>query len=123
MNRDLLYLTDMLHACDKVARFIAGGREAFMQDDRTQDAVIRNIEIIGEASKALSSETKNRAPEEPWVEIRRMRDKMAHHYFGVILERVWYTASITLPTFRTTVARLLAEVERKSDAPPQDDRR
>lgn len=101
----------MQRACDKVAHYIADGREAFMVDERTQDAVIRNIEIIGEASKQLSPEIKAKAPEEPWRRIGGMRDKLIHQYFGVKLDRVWETALTVLPPFRETVTRLLASLE------------
>lgn len=114
MNRDLLFLTDMIKACDKVAVYIQDGKEAFLSDERTQDAVIRNIEIIGEASKQLSSEVKERAPQEPWKQIGGMRDKLIHHYFGVDLEVVWATAATILPPFRQTVATLLEDLRRSS---------
>ena len=111
MSRDRLFLMDMQKACDKVALYIVEGREAFMEDERTQDAVIRNIEIIGEASKQLSAETKANAPDEPWRRIGGMRDKLIHQYFGVKLDRVWETASTILPPFRETVTKLLASLD------------
>ena len=76
-----------------------------------QDAVIRNIEIIGEASKQLSATTKSLAPEEPWRQIGAMRDKLIHHYFGVNLERVWQTASVVLPPFQVKVSAMLSRLE------------
>ena len=112
MNRDRLFLADIVKACDRVAEYIIEGREPFMDDTRTQDAVMRNIEIIGEASKQLSSEVKSEA-DQPWKRIAGMRDKLIHHYFGVQLDRVWATASSILPPFREEMARLLAEVERE----------
>lgn len=102
---------DMVEACDLIAGYIAEGKEEFMADVRTQDAVVRRLEIIGEASKNLSAEIKAKAPDEPWVRIRRMRDKIVHQYFGVDLEVMWMTASMILPSFRETVVRLLAEEE------------
>ena len=111
MNRDARFLADMVEACDLIAGYIAEGEEAFMTDVRTQDAVVRRLEIIGEASKNLSAEVKSKAPDEPWVRIRRMRDKIVHQYFGVDLEVMWMTASTVLPPFRETVLRLLAEIE------------
>ena len=89
----------MVDACDKIAGYIVEGKEAFMEDARTQDAVVRRLEIIGEASESLSPKIKAQAPEEPWVRIRRMRDKIVHQYFGVDLEVVWMTATTILPAF------------------------
>jgi hypothetical protein len=115
LNRDALLLADMIKACDKVAVYIQEGKEAFLSDERTQDAVIRNIEIIGEASKQLSAEAKGRAPQEPWKRIGGMRDKLIHHYFGVDLEVVWATAATILPPFRETAASLLTDLRRSSE--------
>lgn len=97
----------MLRACDKVAIYIVDGKDAFSADEKTQDAVIRNLEIIGEASKQLSLEVKANAPDEPWRQIGGMRDKLIHQYFGGNLDLVWETSSVILPAFRKTVFRLL----------------
>jgi uncharacterized protein with HEPN domain len=76
-----------------------------------QDAVIRNLEIIGEASKNLTEQVKARAGDQPWRKIKGMRDKLIHHYFGVKLDQVWRTASEVLPPFRTAIAELLRALE------------
>ena len=117
MNRDVLYLWDIVKCCDRVAEYIQEGREAFMADTRTQDAVIRNIEIIGEASKQLSVEVKT-SVDQPWRQIGGMRDKLIHQYFGVQLDRVWQTASTILPPFRASMAKLLGELEERPATHP-----
>ena len=111
MNRDALFLHDILKACEKVSRFIEAGKDEFLANEMIQDAVIRNIEIIGEAAKQLSPETKSLAPEEPWRQIGAMRDKLIHHYFGVNLERVWQTAKVVLPPFQVKVSAMLSRLE------------
>ena len=88
MNRDALFLADILKAFDKIAIFIAGGQQAFLADEMIQDAVIRNLEIVGEASKNLSPPVRAQAAEQPWRQITGMRDKLIHHYFGVKLNLV-----------------------------------
>ncbi len=71
--------------------------EDFFEDIKTQDAVIRNIEIIGEATKNLSDEIRNRYPEIPWKELAGMRDRLIHQYFGVNLDIVWNVTKDELP--------------------------
>ena len=61
----------------------------FLQDYKTQDAVIRNIEILGEAGKLLSDATKEKYPNIPWKDISGTRDKLIHDYFGVNIDIVW----------------------------------
>jgi uncharacterized protein with HEPN domain len=93
-------------SCDFIAKYIAPGEESFMEDVQIQDAVIRRLEIIGEAAKSLTEHTKRRAPSEPWKQIAGMRDKLIHAYFGVDLEVVWQSVSEELPSFRETVLSL-----------------
>ncbi|MEA1900083.1 MAG: DUF86 domain-containing protein [Thermodesulfobacteriota bacterium] len=71
--------------------------EQFLEDIKTQDAVIRNIEIISEATKNISEELRNRYPEIPWKNMGGMRDKLIHHYFGVNLSIVWEAAKKEFP--------------------------
>ena len=61
----------------------------FIKDSKTQDAVVRNLEIIGEAAKMLSKELKEKYPQFPWKELAGMRDKLIHHYFGINYDLVW----------------------------------
>jgi uncharacterized protein with HEPN domain len=89
-----LYADDIIEACGKIRRFVAGlDYEAFVADERTRDAVIRNIEIIGEAAKNLPPEVTARAPQIPWRLVCGMRDVLAHAYFGLSLKIVWDTAT------------------------------
>ena len=84
MKDDRLYLHHMLERCQRITRFIAPGREAFMHSDEIQDAVIRNVEVIGEAAKRVSTETRALLPVLDWKAICGMRDVLIHHYVGVI---------------------------------------
>ena len=79
----------MRDAIDRALKYTEPGREAFLADPMTQDAVIRNLEIIGEAAKRVPEASRARAPHLPWREMAGMRDKLVHDYFGVDLELVW----------------------------------
>ena len=92
------YLQDMIEATDKVSAFIAGLTEAqFLADERTQFAVVRALEILGEASKKIPASFKAARTEIPWREVAGMRDKLVHDYFGVNAEVVWKTATADVP--------------------------
>ena len=66
--------------------------QEFMEDIKTQDAVVRNLEIIGEAAKNLSTNLRKSQADVPWKDLMGMRDKMIHHYFGINYEIVWQIA-------------------------------
>ena len=111
MNSDEVYLRHILDAIEKIVRFTADGRAAFDADDKTQDAVIRNFEVIGEAVKNLSSGLKNNHPKIEWTKIAGMRDKLIHHYFGVKLDIVWDTVTSVLPDFKASIVAIIALTE------------
>lgn len=71
--------------------------DEFRKDIKTQDAVIRNLEIIGEASKNISENLKNKYPKVPWKSLAGVRDKLIHHYFGINLDIVWNIIKQDLP--------------------------
>jgi uncharacterized protein with HEPN domain len=78
------FIIDMIEAADMVASFIQGmTKEQFLADKKTQFAVVRALEIIGEAAKKVPDSIRSRYPDLPWREISGMRDKLIHDYFGV----------------------------------------
>jgi uncharacterized protein with HEPN domain len=103
-----LYLSDILDAIDKTLDYTRAGKEAFLVDSRTQDAVLRNIEIIGEAVRGITDETRGLHPEIPWKEMAGMRDRIIHDYFRVDVEVVWDVVSQDLPPLREQIASLIA---------------
>ena len=75
-----------------------------------QDGVIRQLEIVGEAAKHVSSDTRDRYPNIPWQRMAGMRDKLIHGYFGVDVEKVWLTATSDLPLLQIEIQKILAEL-------------
>lgn len=107
MSRDDLYLRHLQDAIDKIERYVAVGYDEFMHVSHWQDAVIRQLEIIGEAVKRLSPEATQRHPDIPWRRIAGMRDVLIHDYAGVDLEAVWQVAQADLPNLRRAIEALV----------------
>jgi uncharacterized protein with HEPN domain len=100
------YLLHAIDAIDAILSYTVGGSEAFFSDGKTQDAVIRNIEIIGQAVKGISDGTRALEPDVPWRQIAGMRDKLIHEYFGVDLALVWDVVERELPVLRPQLEAL-----------------
>ena len=107
-ERDRLYLRHVLDAIGAIESFTIEGRGSFMSDRKTQSAVVRQIEIIGEAVKQLSPVLTGSEPTVPWRQIAGTRDRMIHAYFNVDLDAVWTMVQDDLPQLRADVARMLA---------------
>ena len=89
-RRDQDYIIDIQEAMARILMYIEGlTYEQFMKDCKTQDAVVRNLEVIGEATRNLSGNFKKVHPRIPWKDMAGVRDKMIHHYFGINYEIVW----------------------------------
>ncbi|MHB8660095.1 MAG: HepT-like ribonuclease domain-containing protein [Solirubrobacteraceae bacterium] len=107
MNTQRAYLLHAIDAIDAVVRYTEDGRDAFFADRKTQDAVIRNVEVLGQAVKGLAAETRAHDDTIPWRQIAGMRDKLIHEYFGVDLALVWDVIARDLPALRPKIAALL----------------
>jgi len=113
MNRDRLFLKDVLERCERVNRYVSHGREQFDTDEMLQDAIVRNLEVIGEAINQVSDDARDLDKTVPWRQIVGMRNKLIHHYFGVNLDLVWETALVMVPDLEDKVREVLVELDRQ----------
>jgi uncharacterized protein with HEPN domain len=107
-RNDQELIQDIIECAHRIHSYIEQiGYDDFLQDHKTQDAVIRNIEIIGEAVKLLSDNIKKNYSHITWKEIAGTRDKLIHDYFGVNIDVVWSIAKEDLPGFVEQLERIL----------------
>ena len=110
MRPDAVYLSHMRDAIAKVERYLASvDYETFTGNDMMIDAVVRELEIIGESARNLSAPFIAQHPEIPWSRIKRMRNILIHEYFGVNLKVVWDTTHSNLPQLKVFIHSILAE--------------
>ncbi|EKD37589.1 MAG: hypothetical protein ACD_75C01076G0003 [uncultured bacterium] len=107
-----LYIKDLLENMKDAEGFIQGmSYEQFGADKRTLNAVLRSIEVIGEATKNIPDEIRDRYPAVPWKEMAGMRDKLIHSYFGVDNEAVWLVVKDRIPSLRPVIEQIIQDLE------------
>jgi len=107
-RRDRDYLLDIQEAVHRILAYTAGFTyEQFTADLKTQDAVVRNLEVIGEATKKLSRSLRNAHPQIPWKDMAGVRDKLIHEYFGVNYEIVWTIVKEELPSILPQISSII----------------
>jgi uncharacterized protein with HEPN domain len=108
-----VYLEDIVDAINSIEAYTKGlTYEDFVNDRKTVDAVIRNFEILGEATKQIPLAVKNDYPSVPWREMAGMRDKLIHGYFGVQLDVVWKTIKERLPALRVLIIEVVEDIKK-----------
>ena len=104
-----LYLTDILESCERVRAYLSGMTfDDFILDNKTVDAVVRNLEIIGEAVKNLPQDVRELRPEIEWKKVARFRDVIAHHYFKIDYDRVWSITQTKIDEIEAAARHMLA---------------
>lgn len=107
-ERDVLRLRHIVDGAERIAGYLAGvDRAAFLSNPMLQDAVIRNLEVIGEACAYLSPELREAHPGVPWQRASGIRNRLVHGYFDVDVAIVWQTARDSLPQFLAQVKAVL----------------
>lgn len=109
-REDRAFIEDMLARIDLVAEFTSDGREAFMQSRMMQEAVIRGLEVIGEAGRNVSRTLRDTHPEIPWRQIAAFRNFVIHVYWDIKLERIWEIVEKDLPVLKPQLEALLASL-------------
>ncbi|PAU93185.1 hypothetical protein CK503_13580 [Aliifodinibius salipaludis] len=108
MKHNKVYLSNILDAIDRILDYTEGiSQKEFKENNMIQDAVVRNFEIIGEATKNISSDLRDENKHIPWKNMAGMRDKLIHNYMGVDLDAVWNTIHDILPSLRKDISDLL----------------
>ncbi|WP_414530203.1 DUF86 domain-containing protein [Nodularia chucula] len=102
-----LYLSNIQECIERIEEYTQGGKEEFMQTKMIQDAVIRNFEIIGEATKRLSPELRSEYSDVPWQQMAGLRDILIHDYLKVNINLVWQIIEQNLSELKTQVAEVL----------------
>jgi uncharacterized protein with HEPN domain len=106
---DRLYLGHILEAVERILAYSEEGEANFRRELKTQDAIIRNLQVMGEAVKKVSAATRAAHPEVPWKDIAGMRDRVVHDYFGVSLDIVWDVVKNHVPPLREKLQAALKD--------------
>lgn len=107
MKNDKVYLHHILECIENIESYIPNGESDFFSSKLIQDAVIRNLEIVGEATKRISMGLRERHPDVPWREMAGLRDVLIHNYFGVDNEIVWNVVKNEIPLLKDKITNLL----------------
>ncbi len=107
MKDPRVYLAHILERIERIQSYTRKGQEAFLSDPLIQDAVMRNLEIIGEAARQVSKEYRQTYPEIPWRGMMALRNVLIHNYEGVDISKVWLVVEKELPPLRAVLEKVL----------------
>jgi len=110
MKDDKIYLFHIIECIENIKDYVAPGKSVFFESKLIQDAVIRNLEIIGEATKKISAELRQKENNIPWREMAGLRDVLIHDYFGVDLSIIWNVVEKELPKIHTLIKDIMSKM-------------
>ena len=111
-RNEVMYLQDVAESCDKILRFTAGlSQSDLIGDEKTYDAVVRNLEIIGEAAKHISEDLRRQMPDIEWRKAAGLRDMLAHAYFGIDNDILWDVVQNKVPQLAKATGAFLDRQE------------
>jgi uncharacterized protein with HEPN domain len=111
MKDDRLYLFHILNCIERIMEYTSSGKDSFLDDRKTQDAVLRNLHTLSESIQRISADTKLKYSKVSWREIRAFRNVVVHDYLGIELERIWDIVERDLPTLKTQIKNIANEFE------------
>lgn len=113
MTRDLnVYLNDIFESLELISDYVKGiDEDTFSNNRQLQDAVIRRFEIVGEATKQIPDNFRNKYPHIPWREMAGLRDVLIHHYFGVSIPRVWKMIDNELDEIKQGISEIITQYQ------------
>jgi len=116
MSRNIaLYVKDILQNMEDAEDFIRGiSYERFADDKKTLNAVLRSLEVIGEAAKHVPDEIREKYNDVPWREMAGMRDKVIHFYFGVDKEVIWFVVRDRIPVIKSMIMKIIEDLEEQN---------
>lgn len=111
MRDDTVYLQHILDSIATIEKYVAVGHQQFMTESHWQDATIRQLEVIGEATKQLSDDLRTQYSEVPWRKIAGLRDVLIHNYLGVDLNTVWNITQTNIPVLREQIEAIMTDLK------------
>ena len=112
MKDDKLYLIHIIECIEKIETYAQDGRDAFLSDTKTQDAVVRNLQILAESTQRISEPLKVRRAEVDWRAIAAFRNVVVHDYLGIDKKQIWEIVERDIPDLRHKIKTILQELER-----------
>jgi len=109
MSKDRLYLVHIGECITRIKEYTVGGKDVFLSDPRTQDAVMRNLQTLAESTQRLSEDVRARHPDVNWRGIAGFRNVLVHGYLGVNPVRIWQIVEVDLPTLEQQITEILGE--------------
>ena len=111
MRDDKLYLIHIIECIARIEEYVADGQNSFIESTLIQDAVMRNLQTLGESVRRLSEDTSSGRSQFDWRSITGFRNVIVHDYLGITLDRVWEVVERDLPTLKLHVESILSNLE------------